>query len=543
MPDDEYCFWHKKIPNKLLYEQQVRELRSEVRGAYLRKADLTGIDLYKANLIKTDFQEACLIGANISNTNFGKANLSHANLKDTKFQESKLNFANLSYANLSNSDLTKTSFLEANLQNANLSFANLREVDMTSANLSNASLSFTNLEKAWLNNVNLNGGDISGAKLKDTALVNAKLIGANISEANLKGAIIEDTILQGANLNGTLFDSNTILLRTNLIGANLYNSYFDEAKSFRYATVFNDRVDQEINEIVGDALDSTLVNFLKRFWEHTETFLSKILSFEVSRITRKIPLYKLFSKVYVLNISNINIDIASEIREKGLFRYIKEGRSVLFFDISTKCLIEKPENKKRNKNELVKIEGLADLLIENGRIKSEFIYKGSRASQYEASYEVYNNLYNFYIANGRLDHAAHAHYRRGEVHRKLRWEQGGLRNRFRSIFDYLVLKGLTGYGDRLGRPVWFSGFVIVLFAALFRFFDGIVKNVNGTTVKPDWIDYLYHSITTFTSLGYSNIQPNLASGHIPQLLVAVESGLGITMMALIIFVITYQVSR
>jgi len=67
--------------------------------------------------------------------------------------------------------------------------------------------------------------------------------------------------------------------------------------------------------------------------------------------------------------------------------------------------------------------------------------------------------------------------------------------------------------------------------------------VNGTIVSPGWLDYLYHSITTFTSLGYSNIQPNLAVGPWPQILVAAESVLGILLMALIIFVVTYQVSR
>ncbi len=134
-------------------------------------------------------------------------------------------------------------------------------------------------------------------------------------------------------------------------------------------------------------------------------------------------------------------------------------------------------------------------------------------------------------------------------------------NRARSIFDLVILRTLTGYGDRIGRPIFISGIIISLFAFLFWFSDGIVKNVNGTVmcindasndtlmyvhntqVAPDWIDYLYHSITTFTSLGYSNIQPNLAVGHLPQILVAAESGLGVLMMALIIFVVTYQVSR
>ena len=107
----------------------------------------------------------------------------------------------------------------------------------------------------------------------------------------------------------------------------------------------------------------------------------------------------------------------------------------------------------------------------------------------------------------------------------------------------VILNLCTGHGDRISRPIGVSGLIIGLFALLFWLFDGIVKNVNGKSTTPDCVDYLYHSITTFTSLGYSNIQPNPAAGHLPQVLVAIESGLGVLMMALIIFVVTYQVSR
>ncbi len=53
-------------------------------------------------------------------------------------------------------------------------------------------------------------------------------------------------------------------------------------------------------------------------------------------------------------------------------------------------------------------------------------------------------------------------------------------------------------------------------------------------VSPCLLDHFYHSIITFTSLGYANIQPNLAVGHIPQILVAIESYL-VVMIALLIF--------
>ena len=326
---------------------------------------------------------------------------------------------------------------------------------------------------------------------------------------------------------GARFDSKTDLDGSFLIGANLFHSYFDEAKSFRNATVFPNDGDREINEIAGDALGDL-----------------KIILLDVGRIEKKAP------------------DVATRrLCGLGYIRYDRAGKKIIFFDRLSECVIENPENGLGHNRSLVRVDELNRLILKDGKIQPEFIYDGSRADIYEASYEVYNNLYNFYIVNGRLDQAAHVHYRRGEVHRKLRWARGGLRNRVRSIFDLLILRALTGYGDRIGHPIFVSGLIIGLFAFLFWLSDGIVKNVNGavmcvndtsndtvmyvnnTQVAPDWIDYIYHSITTFTSLGYSNIQPNLAAGHLPQILVAAESGLGVLMMALIIFVVTYQVSR
>ena len=197
-------------------------------------------------------------------------------------------------------------------------------------------------------------------------------------------------------------------------------------------------------------------------------------------------------------------------------------------------------------NVLIEMNVLEKYFYYEGSVKEhgpeEYLYEGSVKEHYGASYEVYNNLYYFYIQNGRLEEALDMHYRRCEVRRKLLREQGWI-NCLRSwIYDFFILKLLTGYGVKISRPLMASAIIISIFAFLFRLTHGIVKNVNGT-VAPDFFDYVYHSVITFTSLGYSNIQPNLAAGHVPQLLAAVESILGALMLALLIFTITYRVSR
>ena len=361
-------------------------------------------------------------------------------------------------------------------------------------------IKFVFLRKAELIERDLEKANLEGANLEGAYLGGANLQGANLRLANL----------EGANLTGVIADSGTILDGANLTYANLYLSYLDGTKTLRNAR-FEDK--REINEIVADLLKK--------------------------------------SKDFVLDVEKIKLDdpkVASKLFEKGLVRYVLTTDKIVFFNREKKVVripykMGKIQRlfRKGDSKEGYEISELNDLIKKNGVEK--YLYKGSREELYEASYEVYNNLYYFYIQNGRLEDALDMHYRRGEVRRKLLNERGGI-DRFRSwIYDFFILKILTGYGVKISRPLIASALIISIFAFLFWLTKGIIKEVNGVAVTPDIWDYLYHSVITFTSLGYSNIQPNLAAGHIPQLLVAIESFLGVLMMALLIFVITYRVSR
>ncbi|CAD7776493.1 Pentapeptide repeats (8 copies) [Candidatus Methanoperedenaceae archaeon GB37] len=394
------------------------------------------------------------------------------------------------------------------LREANLGGKELREAFLWEANLQGAFLSDADLQKA----------NLWHADLQKANLWHADLQGATLEDANLQGATLEDANLEGANLIGVRADSGTRLDGANLTYANLYHSYLDETKTLRNARFESEK---EINEIAAD--------FLKKGNK-------ELVAFDVKKIKGN------------------NSEVAAKLRGEGLVRYDWEGKPIVFFDRKRRRVIRVPgdvENKlfqrlrKRGGNSeeaknYVEISELNDLIERNGLEK--YLYKGSVEELYEASYEVYNNLYYFYIQNGRLEEALRMHYRRCEVRRKLLRERGWI-NCLRSwIYDLFILKLLTGYGVKISRPLVASAIIISIFAFLFWLTNGIVKNVNGT-VAPDFFDYVYHSVITFTSLGYSNIQPNLAVGHIPQVLAAAESMLGALMMALLIFTITYRVSR
>jgi len=372
------------------------------------------------------------------------------------------------------------------------------------------------LKKNKIFGVFLRKANLGGKDLQKADLGGANLQGAALEYANLEGANLEYANLEGANLIGVIADSGTHLDWANLTCANLYHSYLDETKTLRNAKFESEK---EINEIVAD--------FLKK--ENKD-----LVAFDVEKIKED------------------NSEVAAKLREEGLVRYVCRWK-IVFFDRKRRRVVKNPENakskffqklqKRRNSEEesnYVEISELNDLIERNGLEK--YLYEGSVKNLYGASYEVYNNLYYFYIQNGRLEEALDMHYRRCEARRKLLREQGWI-NCLRSwIYDFFILKLLTGYGVKISRPLMASAIIISIFAFLFRLTNGIVKDVNGT-VAPDSCDYVYHSVITFTSLGYSNIQPNLAAGHVPQLLAAVESILGALMLALLIFTITYRVSR
>ena len=400
LPGEERCYWHKKEAGKEPTQEMLEELKAkEIFGVYLEKANLRNANLEKANLQK----------AELDMTDLRKAMLEEANLQG----------ASLIHTNLQGAWLYKTI-----LQKAHLGTVNLQKAFLGRADLQRARLGFVKLQNA----------DLGGAILQNAELLYVNLKNANLQGSNLQNAKLKDAHLQGTNLYGVKFDSETALEDSKLFEANLYRSYFDETKSFRYVTLFDTKIAKEINEIAGDSLDKK------------------------TKVSKKKARLSLRLKPSVLNLRKIleeDPGVAAKILEEGLMRFVREGNEIMFFDRSSQCAIKNPEKGWRHKSSLVEIDGLSDVILKDGEIQPEFIYKGSRADQFEASYEVYNNLYNFYIANGSRDQAGRVHYRRGEAYRKLLREKGGLSWLRSWFFDFLVLWLMAGYGDRIKRPIGF----------------------------------------------------------------------------------------
>ena len=144
----------------------------------LNNTNLSGANLYKANL-----NNANLFGANLSGTSLNKANLSSANLFGANLRESYLIKANLSGTNLSGAKL-----LDANLNEVKLGGSNLSNADLSNADLSNAGLSKAYLRSANLDGTSLFESNLRGANLLWINLSGADLTSADLFETNLKEA-------------------------------------------------------------------------------------------------------------------------------------------------------------------------------------------------------------------------------------------------------------------------------------------------------------------------------------------------------------------
>jgi len=101
---------------------------------------------------------------------------------------SDLNGAILSSAYLSGANLRGADLIGANLSGANLRFANLRGANLIGVDLSGADLSFANLRDADLNGAILLGANLLDANMRCADLLGANLLDANLRFADLSGA-------------------------------------------------------------------------------------------------------------------------------------------------------------------------------------------------------------------------------------------------------------------------------------------------------------------------------------------------------------------
>ncbi|MFG1977048.1 pentapeptide repeat-containing protein [Nonomuraea fuscirosea] len=172
-----------------IHADEIPACPCDLRETRIPQAQLTGLNLSRANLRGADLQAANLRDANLRDADLTDAVLHAADLTDADLTDAVLHAADLTDADLTCADGT-ASMTCVDLTGANLHDANLRDADLTDADLTGASLV----------DADLRGAKLYGANLHDANLRDADLTGANLFSADLTGAKLTDPILRDADL-------------------------------------------------------------------------------------------------------------------------------------------------------------------------------------------------------------------------------------------------------------------------------------------------------------------------------------------------------
>jgi uncharacterized protein YjbI with pentapeptide repeats len=179
--------WRSKEPSVLPDLSGANLFRADLSAANLGGANLNGAKLDGANLFRADLSAANLGGANLNGAKLDGANLFRADLSAASLGGANLNGAKLNWANLREANLIQVNLIEADLSGADLREAHLHGANLSGANLSKADLSGAKLGGANLNGADLREANLYGANLSRAQLVETKLVDATLSECRIYG--------------------------------------------------------------------------------------------------------------------------------------------------------------------------------------------------------------------------------------------------------------------------------------------------------------------------------------------------------------------
>lgn len=158
-----------------------------------------------------------------------------------------------------------------------------------------------------------------------------------------------------------------------------------------------------------------------------------------------------------------------------------------------------------------------------GRNNSERVdEKGPKTAR-----ESYANLKQYFINAARYNDVSWASYNENRMELRRLWKE----KRF-GIIPFFVMGLLCGWGERPLRATVSAISIIIGYAAVFFFFNGIEPTFSEI-YKPSFLDYVYYSTITFTTVGYGDFLPKQVMAY--KLLAGSEAFIGVFMMGLFVF--------
>ena len=171
-----------------------------LQDADLTGANLSGLDLREARLMRVKLNGADLRGIDLQGAYLSWADLRGANLRGADLRKVNFSGARLSGATFRRADVRGASFIEANLKEVSFVEAQLQNTKFDWASLFDATFYGANLEKASLRGVDLCKADLRRANLAHSLLVNTDFSGADLTEVNLTSAWCGATVFANVDL-------------------------------------------------------------------------------------------------------------------------------------------------------------------------------------------------------------------------------------------------------------------------------------------------------------------------------------------------------
>jgi len=332
--------------------------------------------------------------------------------------------------------------------------------------------------------------NLAGWNLEALLLSNLKNR-ANFYNVNFVKANLKNVLLNGANLK-----------KTNLYNANLHQIELEEV-DLRFANLCDANLENakmyEVN--LQDAILSG-------------TNLHKAL-------------------LFIVNLKNARLT-DSNLKEAYLWEV-----NFLGADLVGANLRDTDFDKKTNLHNV----NLRNCRLDNSTLKNAYmnldkIVIQEKENDYLVAKDIYLLLKNYFTREGMHDISGEYYYREKLMETKYNWKD---KKYFKWIFN-MFLNLVAGYGERpLQVLVWWAG-IIFGYAAIYYFYNGIYVRIanNIASYNPKFLEALYFSIVTFTTLGFGDLAPK--PGFF-QIFASFEALLGAIFMAMFIYVFARKMIR
>lgn len=148
--------------------------------------------------------------------------------------------------------------------------------------------------------------------------------------------------------------------------------------------------------------------------------------------------------------------------------------------------------------------------------------------------ESYRNIKQLFTSTGRYNDASWASFKEKTMERRTLKKKGRL-----EYVPSLIMNILCGYGEKPYRIILSALFCIFGFAFLYGIL-GAIECPASPGINPGWVDYIYYSTITYTTVGYGDFIPKPLSAF--RMLAATEAFLGVFLAGLFVFTLARKYS-